>query len=111
MADVKIVMSGHGRGKVFIDGVKVPNVEAIAFDSSAVSKYPNRLTLILLPETVSIEGPADVIRPRLPWWKRLLGLTDRGHVPPARNPTPGSNPPAGYQPRPAPPPNPPPRKP
>lgn len=88
MADVKIVMTDHGRGEVFIDGAEVPNVQAIAFEGSAVSSRPNRLALTLLSETVSIEGPANVVRPRLPWWKRLLGFTDLGHVPPARNPTP-----------------------
>jgi len=33
MHKAKIVMSGHGRGEVFLDGVKVPDVKQVSFDA------------------------------------------------------------------------------
>ena len=83
MTDIKIVMTGHGRGDVWVDGVEV---QATRVSFTAGLDEANRVQLTLLAKSVSIEGPADVVRPRLPWWKRLFA--------PARSP--GSTPPAGW---------------
>lgn len=114
MADVKIVMTEHGRGDVFVDGRKVDGVRAVEF-SGAVDRR-NEVRLTLLTKTVSIEGPAELAQKKVPLWRRILmhplfGEGLPGPPPPRRR---GSNPRPpcqGYQPRPAPPPNPPPKKP
>jgi len=59
MADVKIVMTAHKRGQVFVDGHEIPRVFAIEFSAAANSLTEVRLTL--RPEVVEIEGPADVV--------------------------------------------------
>lgn len=58
MADVRIVMTGHGFGKVIVDGREVERVRRVAFE--AEPGKPNRVTLTLERETVEIEGPAEV---------------------------------------------------
>lgn len=59
MADVKIVMTGHGRGEVLIDGHKIDGVRGVEFKSGALGV--NVLIIDMLPERVVIEGPADVV--------------------------------------------------
>lgn len=60
MARIKIVMTGHGDGTVFVDGNKVEMVSAIDFHADA-SGGGNILTLTMLAGSVEIEGPAEVI--------------------------------------------------
>ena len=64
MANVKIVMTDHGRGSVFVDGVKINPVRAVEFRAEADGSC-NRVTLTLIPEQVEIEGPADVTIPEM----------------------------------------------
>lgn len=56
--NVKIVMEGHGRGKVFIDGSPIPHVRGFYF--SAAVNEANALTLELLPDKIEVEGEFDV---------------------------------------------------
>lgn len=58
MTDVRIILTGHGRGEVFIDGQKMPGVTAIEFSASTSGK--NTLVLTIVPERVEVEGPAEV---------------------------------------------------
>lgn len=62
-AEVKIIMTDHGRGEVFIDGVKVPAVRGFFFSASADPLSLNRLTLDLVVERISIEGVAEIQEP------------------------------------------------
>lgn len=59
MANVKIVMSGHGRGEVFIDGHRIECVYAVEFNARTNER--NEVCLTLIPKAVEIEGPADVV--------------------------------------------------
>lgn len=63
-ADVEIIMTDHGRGEVFIDGVKVPAVRRLFFSASAEPRQLNVLTLDLVVDRISIEGVAEVKEPR-----------------------------------------------
>lgn len=115
MADIRIVMTGHGRGEVFVGGVKVEKVRKIEFSSEPACTNEVRVTII--PETVEIEGPAEVSRlpppPPLPppsrvdyrawplifigpedefekwkaepYWRRMFGLTTWDKVRRSRN--------------------------
>ena len=53
---VRVVMTGHGRGDVFVDGVKVPFVRSV--EVLIERGDVNRLILTLFPEQVEIEGNA-----------------------------------------------------
>jgi hypothetical protein len=55
---VKIVMTGHGRGEIFIDGIKVPNTLGFAIESMAGET--NKLSLQLLPARIEVEGPFKI---------------------------------------------------
>lgn len=58
MIKVRIVMSNHGRGEVFIDGNKVEGVRAVSF-AAAVDQI-NVLEIKLGPAEVEIDGVADI---------------------------------------------------
>lgn len=60
MSHVRIVLTGHGRGEVFVDGEQVHRVRRIAFKFDAGDKR-NEVVLTINPQTVEIEGPADVV--------------------------------------------------
>jgi len=63
MADrgnVRIEMTGHGRGRVWLDGVEVPNVKAVAVRCAA-EKF-NVVTIVLTAAQVSIDAPVIVSR-------------------------------------------------
>lgn len=70
MADVKIVMTAHGRGEVFIDGARVPGVCAVSFSAGVGSRNEVRITV--LASSASIEGPAYVENLSRPWWRRVI---------------------------------------
>lgn len=52
MSQVRIELTGPGRGKVFVDGVELPGVRAI--DLSAGIDRANLVILELIPETVEV---------------------------------------------------------
>lgn len=54
MANVKIAMSGHGLGEVFIDGNKILGVRAISFSSEVGGV--NTVKLDLLSEVCEIDN-------------------------------------------------------
>lgn len=56
--NVKIVMEGHGRGKVFIDGEPISRVRSV--NLSARVDEANVVTLELLPDKIEVEGEFDV---------------------------------------------------
>lgn len=56
--NVKIVMEGHGRGKVFIDGEPLSGVRSIKL--SAEVDTANVVTLELMPKKIEVEGEFDV---------------------------------------------------
>lgn len=58
MSTVRIVMTSHGRGEVFIDGAKVAPVRSVKM-SVAVDEA-NELTIVMIPEKIEIEGEFDV---------------------------------------------------
>lgn len=58
MSEVKIVMSTHGRGEVFIDGTKVPDVTGVEMAVTAGGR--NELTIKIIPTTVEVSGVYDV---------------------------------------------------
>lgn len=63
MSKVRIVMTGHGRGEVFVDGAKIPAVVAV---SASVRAGPhdqeelNTVRIELQPESIEIEGEFEV---------------------------------------------------
>lgn len=58
MSEVLIEMTGHGRGKVIVDGQELAGVLSIHF-SSGVNET-NKVTVTLIPRVVKITGMADV---------------------------------------------------
>jgi hypothetical protein len=58
MHNVRIEMTGHGRGKVFLDDVEVKAVTAIDFSTQTGGL--NELTLKLYVEGATITGPVEV---------------------------------------------------
>lgn len=60
MSNIRIVMTGHGRGEVFVDGVKINKVTAVEFRASAGEGELNTLSLSFAPTHVKVEGEADV---------------------------------------------------
>jgi hypothetical protein len=58
MSNVRIVMSNHGRGEVFIDGKKIDCARNVQL--SAGVDQANQVTLMLIPDTLDFEGVADV---------------------------------------------------
>lgn len=59
MSKIKIVMTDHCRGKVYLDDVEVRRVKSVRF-SSGLDEV-NRAYLEILPDQVEIEGDADVL--------------------------------------------------
>lgn len=60
-ADVRIEMSAHGVGRVFVNDRELKGVVRVEF--SAAHGQPNTCTLSLIPEKVTIQGPADIAQP------------------------------------------------
>lgn len=56
--EVRIEMTGHGLGKVFIDGHEVEGVRTVKF--VARGGVTNRVEIELAPKVVKVVGPADV---------------------------------------------------
>ncbi len=56
--EFRLVMSGHGRGEAFIDGVKVPGVFEVSV-SVGVDKT-NQVTLKVHAENIEVSGEFDV---------------------------------------------------
>ena len=60
MSHVRIVLTNHGRGEVFIDGAPVNRVSRVEFKSD--SRHPlNELILTINPQAIEIDGPAEVL--------------------------------------------------
>lgn len=57
-ANVEIIMAGHGRGTVLINGKEVPAVRAIRFESHAGGV--NVVTLEIFAAMVNITGPVEM---------------------------------------------------
>ena len=55
---VRVVMTAHGRGEVFVDGQKIKGVKSLSF--SAAVDSPNLLNLTIGAEQVEIDGVACV---------------------------------------------------
>lgn len=51
-------MEGHGRGQVYIDGVRQERL--IGFKVEAGVGQVNKLTLILMPDVIEFDGEAEV---------------------------------------------------
>lgn len=58
MSIVKIVMSAHGRGEVFIDGAKLMGVLELSLKCGVGEA--NELTLKMIPEEIEVSGEFDV---------------------------------------------------
>lgn len=58
MAKVRIVLTKHGRGEVYLDDAKLPGVRALYV--SAEVDATNRVTLEFVPDQIEIEGEFDV---------------------------------------------------
>lgn len=56
--NVRVVMTGHGRGEVWIDGVKVERVRG--FEIGANTGQLNQIKLLVHAETIDIKGVFDV---------------------------------------------------
>jgi hypothetical protein len=56
-AQVRVVMTDHRQGRVFIDGRELQDVVRIEFTASV--NGASRLTVELQPRRVEIEGPAE----------------------------------------------------
>jgi hypothetical protein len=56
--EIRIVMTGHGVGSVFIDGREVRGVESVWFYGR--HGQPNRVKLVVYAARIRIEGPADI---------------------------------------------------
>lgn len=56
--NVRIVMTNHGEGEVFLDGVQLEGVYAASLQVAA--KGQNVVTLELRPQRVTVEGPFEV---------------------------------------------------
>ena len=54
----RIVMSAHGRGEVYIDGVKIEKVRGFSFMVDTVDR--NRLLLDIVADRIEIDGVVDV---------------------------------------------------
>lgn len=58
MSAIRIELTGHGRGKVYVDDRELPHVSAILFEAAA--EDANRAVITLLADRVDITAPADV---------------------------------------------------
>lgn len=72
MSDVRIVMTAHGRGRVYVDGREIQGVTELAF--SAGAKEPNALTLRMHPDSAEIDGLANVSVVQGKYLAELLAL-------------------------------------
>jgi hypothetical protein len=57
-SNIRIVMTSHGKGEVFIDGKKVSHVTSVEF-STGVGRV-NSVTLTVSSPSVEFEGPSLV---------------------------------------------------
>lgn len=64
MNEVHIEMTGHGRGRVLVNGSDIPNVRAVRFDAEVDG--PNCVRLDLVADRVKVTGPAAVRGLRAP---------------------------------------------
>lgn len=55
---VKIELTAHGQGKIFIDGVEVHGVTGFSMKCSAGGT--NELTISYMPHSIEIEGVAEI---------------------------------------------------
>lgn len=56
--NVKVIMTGHGRGRVIIDGQEVKGVKSVRFHAGL--NEVNTLELSLAVSVIEIEGKAEV---------------------------------------------------
>lgn len=59
---VSVRLTDHGKGEVFVDGVKLERVKSISITASAGRDEPNRVTIELISESVEFDGRAVVFR-------------------------------------------------
>jgi hypothetical protein len=55
---VRIVMTGHGKGEVFLNGVKVPKVKKVVFSGEV--DCANEVTLTVHADRVEVDGDCAV---------------------------------------------------
>ena len=55
---VRVILSSHGKGEVWIDNFKVPKVRALKIEASASNE--NLVTLTILAPELEFEGLAKV---------------------------------------------------
>lgn len=58
MQNIKLVMTDHGRGELFVDGVKVEGVTAVSISTGV--DQANLVTIDMHPAAVEVEGVFDV---------------------------------------------------
>lgn len=58
MAFVRINLTGHGRGEVYVDGMRIPKV--LRVEVSAEAGENNRVTFTMAAEKVEVTGVAEV---------------------------------------------------
>ena len=56
--EIEVRMSAHGKGQVFIDGVKLPNVTGVKFETETLGR--NKLTIEVLPRVFVLTGQSRV---------------------------------------------------
>jgi len=60
--EIRIEMTGHGRGTVFSNGVELKDVQSVSFRFEAGGV--NVVTVELFAQLVTVTGPADVTQTR-----------------------------------------------
>jgi len=60
MAHIVIHLDGPGRGQVYIDGYRLPNVRSLELLAQGPGQGPNTLKLTMLADTVTVAGQAEV---------------------------------------------------
>ena len=55
---VRIEMTAHGRGKVYLDGAEILRVESVSFRARA--GHANRVHLVILTDQLTIVAPAEI---------------------------------------------------
>lgn len=57
MAHLKLVLTGHGRGEVFLDGKRVENVTGVNVNACVGSMNEVKITMIC--DQIEVEGEVD----------------------------------------------------
>lgn len=70
MSHVRIVMTGHGRGEVFVDGHRVDGVRSIRFEAGADRNSVNEVVMTLVSKSAEIGGPARIVTLSHSWLLR-----------------------------------------